>query len=375
MPTNLPQLTAFRFLAAAWVVLYGFVPLLRPEAGFGPLPPLLDKGYLGVELFFTLSGFILSHVYGAAWGEGRFRYGSFLWARLARIYPLHLATLAAMGIMAAAATAVGLAPNHDVASAAALPANLTLTNAWGLSPAASWNHPSWSISAEWAAYLAFPAFAAVAWPLRRRPVAALAGALLVLFGAYALFPLAAGFPLTRATIAWGALRVAPPFLYGCALHLAWRARPAPSTREAGLAVVLFAAMLGTAVQAGAADAVIVAAGGGLILALASLAGSGSRVLASPAWVWLGEVSFALYMVKAPWELLGGNLVKHALHLADGAPWPLLPWLLFVAASLPVAALAHHLVERPARVALRRLAELRPTRPREDEARRLTGAGG
>ena len=88
MPVNLPQLTSFRFFAAAWVVLFGFVPLLRPEATFGAQPAILAKGYLGVELFFTLSGFILSHVYAEAWGAGRFRYSAFLWARLARIYPL-----------------------------------------------------------------------------------------------------------------------------------------------------------------------------------------------------------------------------------------------------------------------------------------------
>lgn len=372
MPSNLPQLTAFRFFAAAWVVMYGFFPLLRPEAVFGPQPQLLAKGYLGVELFFTLSGFILSHVYAQARGEGRFRYGAFLWARIARIYPLHLATLMAVGLAAAAAAAVGRPPDHDVADLVSLPANLTLTHAWGLSPTSAWNHPSWSISAEWAAYLAFPAFAAAAWALRRRPVVALALGLGGLFAAYALFPLAAGFPLTRATTGWGAARIAPPFLYGCMLHLAWRARPAPPPREAGLAVALFTAMLVAAVAVDASDGVIVAAGGGLILALAGLAGSGSRVLAAPVWVWLGEASFALYMVKAPWELLAGNVLKHGLHLEDGAPWPLWAWLLFTAGALPAAALAHHLVERPARVALRRLGELRPARPREEAAPARSG---
>ncbi len=367
MPSHLRQLTSFRFFAAVWVVLFSFLPLLRPEAAFGPLPPLLAKGYLGVELFFTLSGFILSHVYAQAWGEGRFRYGAFVWARLSRIYPLHLATLAAMGLMAAAAAAAGIAPEHDVASLASLPANLTLTQAWGLAPTASWNHPSWSISAEWAAYLAFPAFAALSWRVRRRPALALAGAVATLFAADALFERLAGFRLTQATIAWGALRIVPPFLLGCALHLAWRARPAPPPRESALAAALFTAMLALSAQLGAPDAVTVAAGGGLILSLAGLAGAGSRALAGPAWVWLGEVSFALYMVKAPWELLGGNLIKHALHLEDGAPWPVLPWLAFVLATLPVAALAHHLVERPARVGMRRLAELRPARPREEAA--------
>ena len=37
-----------------------------------------------------LSGFILSHVYLRGWEAKRFRYGSFLWARIARIFPLHI---------------------------------------------------------------------------------------------------------------------------------------------------------------------------------------------------------------------------------------------------------------------------------------------
>ena len=56
----------------------------------------VTKGYLGVETFFVLSGFILSHVYLQAAGDKRFRYGDFLWARMARVYPLHLATLVGM---------------------------------------------------------------------------------------------------------------------------------------------------------------------------------------------------------------------------------------------------------------------------------------
>ena len=134
----------------------------------------MAKGYLGVETFFVLSGFILSHVYLEAAGEKRFRYGGFLWARLARVYPLHLATLFGM-------IALGLVGGRGAGmsgqtaacwTGASLPANLTLIQAWGLAPAAAFNHPSWSISAEWFAYLSFPAFAFVAWRLRERPVLA-----------------------------------------------------------------------------------------------------------------------------------------------------------------------------------------------------------
>ena len=96
-------LTSLRFFAAMWVVAFHYWPNLSPV-----LPPLVAKGYLGVELFFVLSGFILCHVYLDSVADGGFRYGSFLWARLARIYPLHLATLAGIGAMALAALAAGV---------------------------------------------------------------------------------------------------------------------------------------------------------------------------------------------------------------------------------------------------------------------------
>src|SRR5438552_1036534 len=81
-PENLKPLTALRFFAAMWVVSYHYWPDLTAAAR----PALVAKGYLGVEMFFVLSGFILSHVYLSSAGEGRFRYGAFLWARLARVY-------------------------------------------------------------------------------------------------------------------------------------------------------------------------------------------------------------------------------------------------------------------------------------------------
>ena len=86
-PADLRALTSLRFFAAAWVVMYTF----WPDLGVGLVPVAVTKGYLGVETFFVLSGFILSHVYLQAAGEKQFRYGGFLWARIARVYPLHRA--------------------------------------------------------------------------------------------------------------------------------------------------------------------------------------------------------------------------------------------------------------------------------------------
>ena len=346
-PENLKPLTALRFFAALWVVSYHYWPDLTAAAR----PALVAKGYLGVEMFFVLSGFILSHVYLASTGEGRFRYGPFLWARLARVYPLHLATLVGVGVMALGAAALGFQLHNDIADWGVLPANLLLVHAWGFAKVAAWNHPSWSISAEWFAYLAFPAFAWVAWRLRARPLLATAGAVALLAGLYPLFEKLAGFPLTEATIAWGALRIVPCFAFGCAIHLVWRSGLIRGSAQAKLAAAAFTGLAIASAAAQLPDAATVTCFGGIILSLAAVSSTGSRLLSGPVGVYLGEVSYAVYMVCIPWQLLFVNAAQKALHLGD-APLPLPVWLVFFAGVVPLAALAHHLVERPARTAMR-----------------------
>ncbi len=345
---HLKPLTSLRFFAAAWVVVFHYWPALGVA-----LPAFVAKGYLGVELFFVLSGFILCHVYLAQTGEGRFHYGKFLWARLARVYPLHLATLLGVGALGLGALALGLAVDPNVLSLQALPANLLLVHAWGLSPVSGWNHPSWSISAEWFAYLSFPAFAWAAWRLRRRPQLALAGAIIFLFALYAGFEAVAGFPLTKATIAWGALRIVPCFAFGCAVYLAWKAGAADRrVVAAGGAIAALAGIIGFAIL-GVQDAVIVSLFGLLILCLAGLSKGGVPVLSNPLFVWLGEVSYAIYMVCIPWSLVFLHLAPKWLGV-DPTHLPVTLWLGFVVTLVPLAGITHHLIERPAREALKAL---------------------
>ncbi len=345
---HLKPLTSLRFFAALWVVFFTYWSNLG-----APSPAFVEKGYLGVELFFVLSGFILSHVYLQSSGEGRFRYGPFLWARLARVYPLHLFTLTGIAILGIAATVAGMTIDPNVLSLKALPANLLLVHAWGFSPVAGWNHPSWSISAEWFAYLTFPAFAWAAWRLRERPQIAVGAALLLIFGLYAAFERIAGFPLTSATISWGALRIIPCFAYGCAVYLAWRGGASDrrtlalgGTVISTLAIVIFA-------SAGIPDAVVVSLFGLLILSLAGLSRTPVPVLSSNVCVWLGEISYSVYMICVPWKLIFPKIASRLLNV-EPQHLPLWAWLFFVAAVVPLAGLSHHLVERPAREALRRL---------------------
>ena len=339
---NIKPLTSLRFFAAFWVVLYHYWPNLSTAVP----PAMIGKGYLGVEAFFTLSGFILCHVYLQGFGTGKFKYGGFLWNRLARVYPLHLVTLAGVGLMAAAAGLAGIAVDQNMLAWSALPANLLLVQAWGFAPVSGWNHPSWSISAEWFAYLSFPLFAHAAWRLRERPRLAVGLALVLIAALYPLFQKLAGFPLTEATIRWGFLRIVPCFAYGCALHALWRSG-AVSGRWSGVAACLAGAAVLLAVQLSAPDQVIVMTLGGLIVALAGLAATGSSFATQAPLVYLGEISYSTYMICIPWKILAVNAAEKLLKI-DGDQLPLYAWLLIVAALVPLSAMSYHIVEKPMR---------------------------
>lgn len=347
-PPDLRPLTTLRFLAALWVVLFSAWPHL--DVAFTPIA--VTKGYLGVEVFFVLSGFILSHVYLDAAGrrEG-FSYRGFLWARIARVYPLHLVTLAGMIGLGVAATVAGLTVSESLLDWRSLPAHLSLTHAWGLAASAAFNHPSWSISAEWFAYLGFPAFAFVAWRLRERPVLATALAVAGGLALYAAFGRLAGFSLTEATFRWGALRIVPCFALGCALYLIHRRAP---LRRGGLVALASGTALLACASLGLWDPLVVLCAGGLILGLAGVDNARAGVLASKAGVYFGEISYSIYMVCAPVLLLGVNVAAR-LTGAEDKKLHIIVWL-GVLALIPVAAaLTYHLVERPARKALRGLA--------------------
>jgi peptidoglycan/LPS O-acetylase OafA/YrhL len=349
-PADLKPITALRFGAALWVAVYAFWENLAGAGQSG----LVAKGYLGVELFFVLSGFILSHVYLAQAGEKRFSYGRFLWARVARVYPLHIATLLAVGLLAGAAVVVGMSVDGNVLSWSSLPANLLMVHAWGLAPVAGWNHPSWSISAEWFAYLCFPAFAFVFWRLRDKPVVAVLGAAAFLATLYFVFEQWAGFSLTEATIRWGALRIVPCFALGCALYLMYR--KAPLKAPALCAGAFLVLMLGSA-WLGLWDAITVLMAGGLILSLASLPNERAGWLVSKPAVYLGEISYSVYLVCVPWKLLAVNLAAKVTDAPD-KQLHVFVWLAVLALLPVVAALSYHLVEHPARKALRGWAERR-----------------
>lgn len=97
-PTDLPQLTGLRGIAALLVLFFQVRMLQNLELDFGVFDAFSRFGHLGVDVLFVLSGFILNHVYRGMFVDGfdmaaLRSYGA---ARVARIYPLHLVTLLMM---------------------------------------------------------------------------------------------------------------------------------------------------------------------------------------------------------------------------------------------------------------------------------------
>ena len=154
--------TALRGIAALIVVGYhlrfGADDLLAAEEA----TRLFERGYLWVDLFFILSGFVLCYVYEPKGLPTISHVSRFYRARLARVWPLHALTLAVLVTFSLATiyyarmtASPGSAYESDWS---ALLGNILLVHAWGIFSQSSWNIPAWSISAEVFAYLWFPAF-------------------------------------------------------------------------------------------------------------------------------------------------------------------------------------------------------------------------
>jgi peptidoglycan/LPS O-acetylase OafA/YrhL len=164
---RLPGLTSLRFFAAFHVVMFHLYSMHILE-GAGMYRRLASIGYVGVSLFFVLSGFILVYTYaGREWTKGEF------WrARFARIYPAYLFSLV---VTAPSFFYVCIKlkdmdipffawfKTHLVLSATLVP---PLLQAWVPNAALAWNPPAWSLSVEAFFYVVFPLL--VGWLMRTR---------------------------------------------------------------------------------------------------------------------------------------------------------------------------------------------------------------
>lgn len=146
-------LDAWRGICALCVAVLHF-----PSTGFISSSAIIQNAGRFVDFFFVLSGFVIAYAFRRQLEAGAWR--SFVVRRIGRLWPLHVTMLAVMVAIALAASAAGLQIYGE--SYWAIPANLTMTQAWGYLDYLSWNGPSWSISTEMLAYLLFALLALTA---------------------------------------------------------------------------------------------------------------------------------------------------------------------------------------------------------------------
>lgn len=347
-PAELKALTSLRYLAALWVVVFHF----RPYAGVEAVGvPVLYKGYLAVDFFFILSGFVLAHVYRSSLREGTYSHRAFVIKRLARVYPMHAVTLAFFVALALAAPVIGLqldsAEKFDMSQ---IVPQIFLVHAW-LGTGETFNYPSWSISAEFLAYLSFP----LVMILAGRPRMMLAAGVIATFGWYFAALEVAGDVSTHLPD-WRPLRILPEFLLGAGLREVMGRYRVTALYNTWSAPLLILVVLGLA-AIDMPDWVLLLAMIALIAAAAERGRSGADgILEHPFSTYLGEISYALYMVHvavgmAMFELVG-RVFGEAEHVTAFSSAMMVLGL--VIATI-VAALAERMIERPGRRLIARLA--------------------
>jgi peptidoglycan/LPS O-acetylase OafA/YrhL len=157
-PAEIRALTGIRAIAALWVLSFHYRPLLLAAFPFlWPVLPVMDVGYLGVDLFFCLSGLILTytHLDRMVDGWGPRKMWGFLWLRLSRIWPVTAVMMIVWGVLTVVVE-LTMRSNFGFGqlNAGRFLAHLALIQAW-FDDTRDWNGVDWSLSAEWMAYLLF----------------------------------------------------------------------------------------------------------------------------------------------------------------------------------------------------------------------------
>ncbi len=347
-PPSVPKLhalTGMRFLAAAYVAFHHFALL----SGVYPKTPsinlLLGLGYISVNFFFILSGFVLAWNYIDDAGSFRVSRRTFWIARFARLYPAY-----ALALLFALPKFVELAMRGG-APAAGSPA---LDNPWLVAGTAvttpllvqdwlgllAWNAVGWSLSVEAFFYLTFPYIAPRIGGVTERRLGVLAllcwllplGLALLVFGSqphgsnaaswYEVSTFTEGFFYASPLVHW------PEFVLGVIVGRMFRRRyvegrvsnwkPAWDYVAAGATVLLLGLL--SVLPGQIFISLMPPVFAWLIFSVAHSSSKLAGLLSSPPMILLGDASYSVYLFHATaiYALLGTAAILGSGRLLS---WP------------------------------------------------------
>jgi peptidoglycan/LPS O-acetylase OafA/YrhL len=328
---------------------------LTPAGAPSLVVPIVIEGNLAVDFFFVLSGFILTHSHLTQVQTASLNARQFFVKRLARIYPMHLATLLfLLALVVFAKISKTPLPNPERYDGFQFLLNLFLVQAWQRHDMGAWNFPSWSVSAEWFAYLLFPllSYIYVVALARLRSDVLVAASVILLIVCWALSPAALGSSFFELHSNFGCVRILPEFTLGIALYRLGTER-SMNVLHSRWAVTLVALLTLIFILL-RWDLPIVLVMTMLILAVAETARQGRKdFLTTAGMVYLGEISYSIYMIHVPISAIVFRGMTKTLGIPPA--WSI-PMVILVVIGL--AAATHRLIESPGRRVILLLARKR-----------------
>ena len=370
MNTNvatISNLTPLRGLAAMMVAIYHFDSVCANFVD-AKTTMILGKSYLMVDLFFIMSGFIILHVYGGVFATkiAKKDYWQYLGARFARIYPLHVFTL----LFTVLAYYLKNEPPSPINDYAAIPSHLLLLHSMGLQSIFTWNVPSWSISAEWWAYVIFPILSLYIVRYKRSGWIVLSALSLALYLAIMYWlPRVNPFDPTAlvphnldVTYDYGWLRGIAGFIAGMVVYIGYKSGIFAKFLKSDFAGFIMFLLMLILMHIGANDILIVAAFASVVWTFSMNKGQIYSFLQNKVFQFLGDISYSIYLmhgfimffVAVPIITAMGNQYRGpgSVKLAFGnGTWICIIYLI---AIIIVSTLSYYFVEKPCREKLKQL---------------------
>ncbi len=365
----LDALTGLRLFLALNIMNYHFgLEQFKGAPAF--IRNIADAGHVGVNLFFVMTGFILSYVYLDAKGARPLNARRFWIARFSRLYPVYL-----LGLLLWLPFLPQKIADEKLTGFTIFGVLLSvpsLTQAWFPGAACQWNCPGWSASTDAFFYLVFPLVAAFLYPRIRfdgpwKILAWVGGLWLASLVPPALYMFAeatgefvGGYHFWLAALKYHPLARTPEFLIGVVLgkYFLTLLERGPISERWGRAgtVAVGAVFLVLSVSPIVPypllhNGLLLPLFAVIVLGLASGRGALTRFLSIPRFVRLGEASYCLYILHNPvWEALYRSLTALGMNTDDGhAFWF---YALYAVVAVGLSSVAFHSFEVPMRELLR-----------------------